>query len=82
MSRTGDVGMALLDSADIAAVFADNSVEEVSSVPNAPVYERHSKNRRPDPGRGDRLDNGAVLQSRGAGHLRRKSPHPTTSRRR
>ncbi|MDV6211829.1 lipase family protein [Rhodococcus erythropolis] len=34
--------MALLDSADIAAVFADNSVEDVSSVPNAPVYEWHS----------------------------------------
>ena len=42
MSRTEDVGMALLDSADIQAVFADNSVEDVSSVPNAPVYEWHS----------------------------------------
>lgn len=37
-----DVGLALLDSADIQAVFADNSVEDVSSVPNAPVYEWHS----------------------------------------
>ena len=40
-----DVGMALLDSADIAAAFTDNSVEDVSSVPNATVYEWHSKNR-------------------------------------
>ena len=82
MSRIGDVGMALLDSADIQAVFADNSVEDVASVPNAPVYEWHSKNLCSDPGRGDRLDNGAVLRSRGAGHFRRKSPHPTTSLRR
>ncbi|MFI5436099.1 lipase family protein [Rhodococcus baikonurensis] len=37
-----DVGMALLDSTSIQAVFADNSVEDVSSVPNAPVYEWHS----------------------------------------
>ncbi|MDJ0104996.1 lipase family protein [Rhodococcus erythropolis] len=39
MSRTEDVGVALLDSADIAVVFSGNSVEDVSSVPNAPVYE-------------------------------------------
>lgn len=37
-----DVGMTLLDSADIQTVFADNSAEDVPSVPNAPVYAWHS----------------------------------------
>lgn len=35
-------GKALLDDPSIRAVFADNSVEEVPSVPNAPIYEWHA----------------------------------------
>ncbi|MFG1783423.1 lipase family protein [Rhodococcus oryzae] len=36
------VGRALLDSPPVQAVLAENSVEDVASVPNAPVYEWHS----------------------------------------
>ena len=36
------IGHALLDSAPIQSVLAENSVEDVTSVPNAPVYEWHS----------------------------------------
>lgn len=36
------IGSALLDSPTVQAVLADNSVEKVPSVPNAPVYEWHS----------------------------------------
>ncbi|WP_081830416.1 lipase family protein [Rhodococcus sp. UNC363MFTsu5.1] len=36
------VGRALLDSPPVQAVLAENGVENVASVPNAPVYEWHS----------------------------------------
>ncbi|ATI36547.1 lipase (plasmid) [Rhodococcus sp. H-CA8f] len=35
-------GTALLDDPSIQAVFADNSVEALTSVPNAPIYEWHA----------------------------------------
>ena len=35
-------GTALLDDPSIQAVFADNSVEALPSVPNAPIYEWHA----------------------------------------
>jgi Secretory lipase len=39
---TDTVGSALLDSPNVQAVFDDNSVEKITSVPTAPVYEWHS----------------------------------------